>query len=75
MRLQLVVYQTNVSPYKIFCSVPKQRQYIFCMERFYKALQSLKEDEKQHTLRNHSLRKKTLFVHTSYFHAEGDTLW
>ena len=52
MRLQLVVYQTNVSPYKIRCSVPKKRQYKFCMERFNKALQTLKEDEKQHTLRN-----------------------
>ena len=59
MRLQLVVYQTYVSPYKIRCSVPKKRQYKFCMERFNKALQTLKVDEKQHTL-----RKKSLFVHT-----------
>ena len=41
-----------VCPYKICCSVPKKRQYKFCMERFNKALQTLKEDEKKHTLRN-----------------------
>ena len=50
MRLQLVVYQTNESPYKIRCSVPRKIQYKFCMERFNKALQTFKEDEKQHTV-------------------------
>ena len=66
MRLQLVAYQTNVSPYKIRCSVPKKRQYKLCMQRFNKALQTLKEDEKQHMLRNIRYAK-SLFVHTKLF--------
>ena len=75
MRLQLVAYQTNVSPCKISCSVPKKRQYKFCIQRFKKALQMLKEDEKQHTLRNIRYAKNLSLCTLSYFHAEGDTLW
>ena len=62
MRLQLIVYKTNVCPYKIRCSVPKKRQYKFCMERFNKALQTLKEDEKLHTLRTVTFVTQEIFV-------------
>ena len=75
MGLQLVVYQSNASPYKIRCSVPKKRQYQFCMQRLYKALQMLKEDEKQHKLRNIRYARNLCLCTLSYFHAEGDTLW
>ena len=75
MSLQLVVYQTNVSPYKIRNSVHKKRQYKFCMKRFYKALQTLKEVKKQHTLRNIRYARNLCLCTLSYFHAEGDTLW
>ena len=57
------------------CSVPKKRQYKFCMERFDKALQTLKEDEKQHTLRNIRYARNLCLCTLSYFDAEGDTLW
>ena len=45
------------------------------MQRFYKALQTLNEDEKQHTLRNIRYARNLCLCTLSYFHAEGDTLW
>ena len=45
------------------------------MERFKKALQTLKEDEKQHTLRNIRYTRNHCLCTLSYFRAEGDTLW
>ena len=45
------------------------------MESFNKALQTLKEDEKQHTLRNIRYARNLYLITLSYFRAERDTLW